>query len=121
MTTERREIARQRTLLGGRIVFNRRRATLDCVVRNFSEAGALVLLSDAIAVPAAFDLEIDHKQRSYGARVRWRNGERIGLAFEGQTAGELEIAPLDITRQLKLSEQRNARLKARITQLTEAG
>jgi hypothetical protein len=121
MTTERRKMPRLRTLLGGRIVFNQRRATLDCVVRNFSDAGALVLLSDAVALPAAFDLEIDHKQRSYGARVRWRSGERIGIVFEDQPAAEAEIVPLDIARRLKLCEQNNAQLKARIQQLTQAG
>lgn len=121
MTTERRKTLRQRTLLGGRIVFNQRRATLDCVVRNFSDTGALILLSDAVALPAAFDLEIDHKQRSYGARVRWRNGERIGIGFEDLAATEAEVIPLDIARRLKICEQNNAQLKARIAQLTEAG
>lgn len=121
MTTERRKTPRQRTLLSGRVVFNQRRATLDCVVRNFSDAGALILLSDAVALPAAFDLEIDHKQRSYGARVRWRNGERIGLDFQDQASAGSEVIPLDIARRLKLCEQNNAQLKARIAQLTQAG
>ncbi|RDJ23051.1 PilZ domain-containing protein [Bosea caraganae] len=121
MTTERRKMPRQRTLLGGRIVFNQRRATLDCVVRNFSDAGALILLSDAVALPSAFDLEIDHKQRSYGARIRWRNGERIGLVFADQAATDAEIVPLDIARRLRMCEQNNAQLKARIAQLSQAG
>lgn len=121
MTTERRQTQRQRTLLGARIVFNQRRSTLDCVVRNVSDTGALVVLSDAVTLPEAFDLEIDHRQRSYSARVRWRGPERIGLAFEGQRVAEAEIGPLDLARRLKLSEQHNEQLKARIVQLTEAG
>jgi len=121
MTTERRKTPRQRTLLGGRIVFNQRRSTLDCVVRNFSDAGALVLLSDSVALPVAFDLEIDHRQSSYGARVRWRDGERIGLSFADHAAAGNEVIPLDIARRLKHCEQNNAQLKARIAQLTQAG
>ena len=121
MTTERREVPRQRTLLGARIVFNNRQSTLDCVVRNLSDVGAMVLISDAVALPAAFELEIEHKRRVYGARFRWRDGERVGIALDGRPASAAEIVPLDHARRLKQCEQSNAQLKARIQQLTEAG
>lgn len=121
MTTERRNTQRQRTLLGGRIVFNQRRSTLDVVVRNFSDSGALVVLSDSVTLPEAFDLEIGHKQRSYVVRVRWRGPQRLGVVFEGQSVAEAETGPIELARRLKLSEQHNEQLKARITQLTEAG
>jgi hypothetical protein len=121
MTTERRSYPRKRTLLGGRACFNERRSTLDCVVRNLSDTGALVLISDSVALPGAFDLEIDHLRRSYPAHVRWRDGERVGLALEAQAKGASEVVPLDLARRLKHCEQNNARLKARILQLTEAG
>ncbi|GAU80791.1 PilZ domain-containing protein [Bosea sp. BIWAKO-01] len=122
MTTERREVPRQRTLLGARIVFNNRQSTLDCVVRNLSDVGAMVLISDTVALPAAFELEIEHKRRVYGARFRWRDGERVGVALDGRPASSTaEIVPLDHARRLKQCEQSNAQLKARIQQLTEAG
>lgn len=121
VTTERREVPRQRTLLGARVVFNNRRSTLDCVVRNLSDAGALILISDAVALPAVFELEIEHKRRIYGARFRWRDGERVGIALNERPSTTAEIVPLDHARRLKQCEQSNAQLKARIQQLTEAG
>jgi hypothetical protein len=119
-TTERRRNPRLRTLLGGTVCFNQRRSTLDCLVRNLSDEGALLLLSDAVALPSAFDLDIAQRQRSYNARVRWRDGGRVGIAFEAQPEGQ-SVVPLDTARRLKSCEQDNARLKSRIRQLTEAG
>ncbi len=77
------------------------------------------MISDSIALPNAFDLEVARHQRSYVARIRWREGERVGVAFETQPSSE--IVPLDMARRLKHCEQDNARLKSRIRQLTEAG
>lgn len=119
MIVERRKQQRLRSLLGGRVSFNQKHCTLDCVVRNVSEDGALLMISDSVALPNAFDLDIARHQRSYVARIRWRDGERVGVAFEAPSSGE--IVPLDMARRLKHCEQDNARLKSRIRQLTEAG
>lgn len=120
MISERRQSRRQRSFLGGRICFSQRRATLDCVVRNVSENGALLEVSDAVAVPAAFDLEIDHRRRSYNAHVRWRDGGRIGVTF--QPAGvETEVVPLDLMRRLRQCEQEKLALQNRVAQLSEPG
>jgi len=121
MTIERRKTPRLRSLLSGRVSFNQQRSTLDCLVRNISDDGALLLISDSIALPITFDLTIPQRQRSYPARLRWRDGERIGIVFEIQGPGTVEIVPLDLARRLKLAEQNNAQLKTRIRQLTEAG
>jgi len=117
MDIERRRSPRQRTLLGGVVAFNGRRSTLDCTIRNLSDHGALMILSDAVALPEAFDIEIPSRQRQYPARLKWRNGNRIGIAF----ADPADVVPLDLMRQLKACETANARLKTRIRQLTEAG
>lgn len=119
MIVERRKKQRLRSLLGGRVSFNQKSSTLDCLVRNVSEDGALLVISDSIALPNAFDLDITRHQRSYVARIRWRDGEWVGVTFEAPPAGE--IVPLDMARRLKHCEQDNARLKSRIQQLTEAG
>jgi hypothetical protein len=121
MMTERRKSPRLRTFLGGHIRFNRNNSTLDCMVRNLSDDGALLQISDTVALPHAFDLEIPNRERCYPARVQWRDGQRIGIAFEQANGDAGEVVPLDIARRLKQSEQDNARLKSRIRQLTEAG
>lgn len=117
MDVERRRSSRQRTLLGGIVTFNGRRSTLDCAIRNLSDEGALMVLSDAVALPQAFEIEIPTRQRQYAARAIWRRGERVGVAFTEPA----EAVPLDVMRRLKAYETANAGLKARIRQLTEAG
>ncbi|MGO4171061.1 PilZ domain-containing protein [Bosea sp. TAF32] len=117
MDAERRRAPRQRTLLSGVAAFNGGRSTLDCTIRNLSEAGALMVLSDAVALPQAFEIEIPSRQRQYSARAVWRSGERIGIVFTEPAAA----VPLDLMRRLKACETANVGLKARIRQLTEAG
>lgn len=120
--TERRQTARLRSLLGARACYNQRRVTLDCVVRNISEGGALLVVSDAVVLPAMFELEIAQRQRSYNAHVRWRSGTRVGISFEPQEATDTPAATqLDTASRLRMAERDNARLRRRIDQLTEAG
>ena len=120
--TERRDTARLRSLLGARACYNQRRATLDCVVRNISEGGALLVVSDAVVLPALFELEIAQRQRSYNAQVRWRSGTRVGVSFEAEARAEAAgTAQADMASRLRIAERDNARLRSRVDQLTEAG
>ncbi len=117
MDRERRRSPRQRTLLGGIVTFNGRRSVLDCAIRNISHDGALLMLSDAVALPQAFELEIPSRQRQYATQAVWRSSERVGIVF----TEPVEAVPLDLMRRLQACETANAGLKARIRQLTEAG
>ncbi|CAN5231249.1 hypothetical protein BH10PSE8_BH10PSE8_18570 [soil metagenome] len=121
--TEQRKTARLRALLGAKACYNQRRATLDCVVRNISEGGAMIVVSEAVALPAMFELEITQRQRSYNAQVRWRSGTRVGVSFEAAVAAEpIEAAQqADMASRLRIAERDNARLRNRVDQLTEAG
>ncbi len=122
MTTERRQTPRLRSLLGARACYNQRRATLDCVVRNISDGGALIIVPDTVLLPADFELEITQRQCSYHAHVRWRTGTRIGVSFERDAvAPTAEAAGADVAMRLRMAERDNARMKSRIEQLTEAG
>ncbi|HEV7259774.1 MAG TPA: PilZ domain-containing protein [Bosea sp. (in: a-proteobacteria)] len=121
--SEQRRNARLRALLGARACYNQRRVTVDCVVRNISEGGALLVVSDAVALPASFELEITQRRRSFNAQVRWRSGTRVGVSFETQaaddSAGPAQAA--DMASRLRIAERDNTRLRNRIDQLTEAG
>jgi hypothetical protein len=116
---ERRGSVRNRTFLGGQIIFNQRQSTLDCTIRNLSEDGALIVFSDAVATPPLFELYFPLKRESRMVRSRWHDGARQGIAFT--TAGKSDDEPisLDLMRRLKRLEQENAALKARIVELTE--
>ena len=89
---ERRREARQRSLLGGRVVFDDRRCTLDCTVRNVSPHGAMVVASESFRIPENFDLVIPHRDSAQEAKVVWRRGQSAGLA----------LSPADDPRERKL-------------------
>jgi hypothetical protein len=90
--TERRSGARQKSFLQGRIFFNHRRTSVDCLIRDFSEQGARLKFSSATATPEIVELYIPNKDESYRARVQWRNGNEIGVAF-GFEEGSPPLAP----------------------------
>jgi hypothetical protein len=78
---ERRSSSRQKSFLQGRIYYNNRRGTLDCVIRDLSETGARLTISEAVAVPEAMELYIPNREEVHRARVEWRAGNEIGVSF----------------------------------------
>lgn len=81
MTTERRRFLRMRRLLSARICFNGRWSTMDCVVRNMSDGGAMLEFPGSVMLPHGFDLEIAERESSYKASLCWQDGKRAGVAF----------------------------------------
>ncbi len=78
---ERRTLARQKSFLQGRIYFNNRRSSIDCLVRDYSETGARLKLSEAITVPEVMELYIPNREEMHRARVEWRSGNEMGVSF----------------------------------------
>ena len=71
--SERRSISRQRSFLQGRIFYNSRRSSIDCLIRDISDTGAKLKFSEAVAVPDAMELYIPTKEeirRRAGAVAR---------------------------------------------------
>jgi hypothetical protein len=79
---ERREVSRQKSFLQGRIFFNNRRTSVDCLIRDFSEHGAKLKFSNTTVTPDLVELFIPAKEESYRAKVIWRNAEEIGVCFD---------------------------------------
>lgn len=73
---------RKRVLKGGMIIFNDRRSTLSCTVRDLSETGARLRVAKGAAVPDRFDLSIDTDGLDAPCTVAWRKGEEIGVRFD---------------------------------------
>jgi hypothetical protein len=80
--TERRSGSRQKSFLQGRIFFNNRRTSVDCLIRDFSEHGARLKFSGTTATPDVVELYIPNKDESYRAKVQWRNADEIGVGFD---------------------------------------
>jgi hypothetical protein len=89
---ERRSLSRQKSFLQGRIYFNNRRSTVDCLIRDYSDLGARLKFSESIAVPEAIELFIPNKEEIHRARVEWRSGNEMGVSF-GEDVRAPSIAP----------------------------
>ena len=81
MIANRRIEARTRVFQGASVVFNGRQSVLACTVRNRSETGAMVRMSDWIALPETFELDIANTDGSVRVRQCWRRGDDVGVVF----------------------------------------
>jgi hypothetical protein len=113
---DRRRSVRIRTLISGRIVYNQKRSSLDCIVRNLSPEGALLRLPDSVSLPEIVELHMPAKQETRLARLRWRQTGSAGLEFVAAEAREVDD-PRGIARRMEALEKENARLMARIAQI----
>ena len=89
---ERRATARVRSFIGGRIVFNNRNSSVDCLIRNVSSNGARISLLGAVTIPDEFDLVIPVQSRSCRARIAWRRADEFGVQFIGTEAARLSAS-----------------------------
>jgi hypothetical protein len=78
---ENRTTPRLRSLLKGKIIYNNRLSTIDCVVRDISGSGARLALPQNFTLPDRFELYVPLKERTYAAEVRWRGDEDFGVMF----------------------------------------
>ena len=120
--TERRESARQKSFLKGRIYFNHRRSSVDCLVRDISDQGAKLKFSETVAIPEAFELYIPNRDETFRARVQWRTGEEVGVAFESEDVPAPSLAPDasagDLAARVRRLESELAMLQRRVNELT---
>jgi hypothetical protein len=119
MLQEQRVFERVRSFLRAQIIFNNRMNTVDCIIKNYSAAGAKIALSDTLAVPAEFELFIPTKQRAHRARLVWRDKDSIGVNFLDAVAAIEKAAPAEAVPQtgagrLRELEVQNAELKQKI-------
>ena len=108
---ERRKEQRRKSLLGGRISFSRRQSTMDCMVRNVSAHGALVVFPQASLTPGEFTLHIPHRGEVHSAKVIWRRHDRAGVTLSHMQKMEM---PLDTAKRLRELETENRRLRRRL-------
>jgi hypothetical protein len=83
---ERRIGTRQKSFLQGRIYYNNRRASIDCLVRDISPTGARLKFPGPVTVPEVVELYIPNKDEFYRAQVQWNRGDEIGVHFVREEA-----------------------------------
>jgi hypothetical protein len=113
---ERRQLARRKTFLGGRILFNNRRSTMDCIVKSVGECGARAVFDNTSVVPNDIEISVTRMERVFPARVVWRSEHAIGVTF--LTPTNEDFVPLDVALRLRQLETDNARLCRRVDELT---
>lgn len=107
---------RARTILGARAIFNGGRSAIDCQIRNMSRTGAKIMLSDGLSLPAAFDLEVPTRNKTYRVELRWRSKDAAGVQFLDET----EVVPVDpglATDELHALRNENRILRKRVADL----
>jgi hypothetical protein len=118
---ERRRSQRQKSFLRGCVYFNKRRSTLDCLIRDISSEGARIIFSDSVNVPDIVELYIPQKEQTVRARVQWRHGDEIGLAFpdhlraaDGSSDGELAVRVAQLESEIASMRRVLKKLKTEI-------
>jgi hypothetical protein len=108
---ERRGDGRLPSYLGGKIVYNNRLSTADCLVRNISAEGFRLSFGSTIAVPDEFELQIPQKGVRCQVRVSWRKLDEIGAVVIPADEQSVDRA------RLRKLERENAELKRRRNEL----
>jgi hypothetical protein len=116
---DRRQSFRRKTFLGGRVVFNHRQATMDCVLKNIGGGGAKLIFTNTASVPDEFDVQVARLERTFRARVAWRRQEEVGISFVERRASS-NVVPLDLAIKMRKLESENARLQRRVIQLSSS-
>ena len=117
---ERRLSARKRSLLQGRVYYNHRRATVDCLVRDISEQGAKLVFGEAAAIPDVIELYLPGREELHRVVVQWRKDNEMGVDFAltGLTADTDAASPsTDLTGRLLKLESELGMLKRTVSEM----
>jgi hypothetical protein len=83
---ERRALIRHKTFIKRRIYFNNRLSSKDCIVRDVTEKGARLQISESVALPDAFELYLPNKDEHFRAQAQWRKGDQLGVSWTQEPA-----------------------------------
>ena len=83
---ERRALIRHKTFIKGRIYFNNRLSSMDCIVRDVTEKGARLQVSESVALPDTFEIYLPNKDEHFRAQVQWRKGDQLGVSWTPEAA-----------------------------------
>jgi len=120
---ERRSVSRQKSFLQGRILFNNRRTTVDCLIRDFSEIGARLNFDRMISLPDVVELFIPVKDETRRAKIIWRNADEVGVSFnfdEGSPSLVPGIPQADWGARIQKLEHDVATLQRKLNELQKS-
>ncbi|MGB7286594.1 MAG: PilZ domain-containing protein [Salaquimonas sp.] len=78
---DRRANQRRRVLKSANIFFNKGYGAYDCVVKNLTDAGALIKMEDSSGLPGIFDFVVKGEDEKRPAKIAWRSNGMCGVKF----------------------------------------
>ncbi len=81
---ERRALVRHKTFIKGRIYFNNRLSSMDCIVRDVTNNGGRLEVSESVPIPDAFEIYMPNKDEYFHAHVEWRKGGNVGVSWSSE-------------------------------------
>jgi hypothetical protein len=122
---ERRHTPRHRTFLQGRVFYNNRRQSADCIIRELTDDGARLSFTDPVALPHAFELHIPNRDQTLRVETAWNHGTDVGVSFgkidhaAATLAPAVHTAPHEQTLQERVEklEKELAALRRRLSEL----
>ena len=112
---DKRGAHRSRTFLKAEIDLSGGLSALSCIIKDLSDTGARLVLSEGVALPETFRLHLPKPDRWVQASVRWRRAELVGVHFEGEPAittapGETTLGDAERIRALEAEVSRLRRM-----------
>lgn len=77
---DQRKSPRRRALLGGEIVLNNGRSTIDCLVRDLSDGGLRIKLHAPHPIPKEFEIKFGTRREQ--VELVWQRGVDAGVKFK---------------------------------------
>jgi hypothetical protein len=103
--SERRRARRTRSFLRGFVYVSRQQGALACLIRDMSDTGARIVFSDTVTLPNTIDLYIPQRDQTLRAKVRWRHGDEVGLAFAmPQQHSDATMSETEVVQRVALLE-----------------
>jgi hypothetical protein len=84
---DRRHTPRSRTFLQGRVFYNNRRQSADCIIRELTDDGARLTFTDPVGLPHVFELHIPNRDQTIRVETAWNHGTEVGVSFAKLDAG----------------------------------
>lgn len=89
---ERRALPRQRVIKGAKITYGNFMFLQDCTVYDLTKGGARLRMIKPAPVPEAFHVFFNDTHTICAARVVWRKGRDIGVAFDEEPKNVRDIS-----------------------------
>ena len=94
---ERRANARQRVLLGGKIITDDLIEPFECTIRSLTLDGASISIAGNARLPETFRFSIPSKECVLRGHLVWRDGQKAGVYFDGFDFGALELTASSVS------------------------